>query len=322
MRKRTHPGNPAAAHTPGIIVAAFGRHYEVNTPAGRLQCYPRGKKSNYACGDEVEIQRGGDGQGVIETLKPRRNLLWRSDAFREKLIAANLSHIVIVVATEPGFSDLLVSRCIAAAESQDITPLIVLNKADLSDRLPAARAQLEPFRRLGYEVLEVSALQGAAHLRQRLKGLHAIFVGQSGMGKSTLTNALIPEANAATREISDALDSGKHTTTFARLYPLDPNASADAAGDAGEAAEGWLIDSPGLQVFGLAHLSAEDLAEAFVEFRPHLGQCRFRDCRHDSEPGCALLAAVASGAIHPRRWEHFRSIRAEIAEARRLNPGW
>ena len=303
-----------------MIVAAFGRHYEVHTAAGHLQCYPRGKKSSYACGDQVEVLRGGDGQGVIEALNPRRNLLWRSDAFREKLIAANLSHIVIVVATEPGFSDLLVSRCIAAAESQDITPLIVLNKADIADRLPAARAQLAPFRTLGYEVIEVSALQGAAALRTRLHALHAIFVGQSGMGKSTLTNALIPEANAATREISDALDSGKHTTTFARLYPL---ATDDAGGgDGSTQSPGWLIDSPGLQVFGLAHLSAEDLAEAFVEFRPFLGQCRFRDCRHDNEPGCALLAAVQAGGIHPRRWEHFRAIRSEIAEARRLNPGW
>ncbi len=314
MRKHTPKTAPAGARTAGTIVAAFGRHYEVDTAAGRLQCYPRGKKSSYACGDEVDVLRGGDGQGVIEVLHPRRNLLWRSDAFREKLIAANLSHIVIVVATEPGFSDLLVSRCIAAAESQGITPLIVLNKADLSARLPAARAQLAPFRALGYEVLEVSALQGAEALRARLGGLHAIFVGQSGMGKSTLTNALIPEANAATREISDALDSGKHTTTFARLYAL------------GEASDkpspGWLIDSPGLQVFGLAHLSADDLAEAFIDFRPFLGQCRFRDCRHDSEPGCALLAAVAAGQINARRWEHFRAIRHEIAEARRLNPGW
>ena len=123
------------------------------------------------------------------------------------------------------------SRCIAAAESQDITPLIVLNKADLEDRLPGARAQLEPFRKLGYEVIEVSALHGADGLRARLNTLHAIFVGQSGMGKSTLTNALIPEANAATREISDALDSGKHTTTFARLYPLtqDGERGGDAA---------------------------------------------------------------------------------------------
>lgn len=314
MRKRTPQAASTEARTPGTIVAAFGRHYEVDTAAGRLQCYPRGKKSSYACGDEVEILRGGDGQGVIESLHPRRNLLWRSDAFREKLIAANLSHIVIVVATEPGFSDLLVSRCIAAAESQGITPLIVLNKADLAARLPAARAQLAPFRALGYEVIEVSALEGAEGLRTRLGGLHAIFVGQSGMGKSTLTNALVPEANAATREISDALDSGKHTTTFARLYPLGDGAS--------NRLPGWLIDSPGLQVFGLAHLSADDLAEAFVDLRPFLGQCRFRDCRHDSEPGCALLAAVASGRINARRWEHFRAIRNEIAEARRLNPGW
>jgi ribosome biogenesis GTPase len=314
VTQRHQRSNKGASAIEGVIVAAFGRHYEVATPAGRLQCYPRGKKSSFACGDRVAVVPGGDGQGVIETLHPRRNLLWRSDAFREKLIAANLSHILIVVATEPGFSDLLVSRCIVAAESQDITPLIVLNKADLGERLEAARAQLAPFRALGYEVIEVSALNGAEGLMKRLAGLHAILVGQSGMGKSTLTNALIPEANAATREISEALDSGKHTTTFARLYALD--------GTAPDNAHGWLIDSPGLQVFGLAHLAADDLAESFIEFRPLLGQCRFRDCRHEAEPGCALLAALADGRIHPRRFEHYRTIRAEIAEAKRLNPGW
>ncbi len=316
MRQLIRPGSKASKEgrrLDGVIVAAFGRHYEVDTATGRLQCYPRGKKSSFACGDQVEIVPGGDGQGVIEHLHPRRNLLWRSDAFREKLIAANLSHVAIVVATEPGFSDLLVSRCIAAAESQEITPLIVLNKADLADRLEGARRQLAPFRALGYEVIETSALDSADTLRKRLAGLRAILVGQSGMGKSTLTNALIPEANAATREISAALDSGKHTTTFARLYPLDVGQPVDG---------GWLIDSPGLQVFGLAHLSADELAECFVEFRPHLGQCRFRDCRHEAEPGCALLAALRAGAIHPRRFEHYRTIRQEIAEARRLNPGW
>lgn len=292
----------------GTITAAFGRHYEVETTAGRIQCYPRGKKSVFACGDEVDVLPGGDGQGAIEHLHPRRSLLWRSDAFREKLIAANLTHVAIVVATEPGFSDLLVSRCIAAAEQQDITPLIVLNKADLADRLPAARAQLAPFAALGYEIVEVSALDDAGSLRDKLAERRSILVGQSGMGKSTLTNALVPEANAATREISTALDTGKHTTTFARLYPLGR--------------EGWLIDSPGLQAFGLAHLSQQELAESFIEFRPHLGRCRFRDCRHDNEPGCALLAALEAGGIHPRRFEHYRLIREEIATARKLNPGW
>jgi ribosome biogenesis GTPase len=300
-----------------VVVAAFGRHYEVELAAPReagtasappnLKCYPRGKKSVFACGDAVEVTPTGNDQGVIVRLHPRHNLLWRSDAFREKLIAANLTQIVIVVATEPGFSDLLISRCIAAAESQHMKTLIVLNKADLRDRLPAARQALAPFARLGYEVVELSALEGVEPLRPHLAGERSIFVGQSGMGKSTLTNALIPGARAATREISEALNSGKHTTTFARLYPLDG---------------GSVIDSPGLQAFGLAHLDPDELGEGFIEFRDHLGRCRFRDCHHDAEPGCALHAAIAAGKINPRRFEHFRLIRAEIAQARQQSQGW
>lgn len=298
----------------GTVMAAFGRHYEVrlDQPAqGQQQvikCDPRGKKSIYACGDHVDIQLTSLDQGVITALQPRLNLLWRSDAFRQKLIASNLTQVVIVVATEPGFSDLLISRCIAAAEHQHIKPLIVLNKVDLRERLDTARKLLQPFAALGYRIVELSALDGAATLLPYLASERSIFVGQSGMGKSTLTNALIPEAQAATREISEALDSGKHTTTFARLYPFESG--------------GWLIDSPGMQAFGLAHLDTDELATSFIELRPHLGKCRFRDCQHNAEPGCALSAAVKAGAINQRRMEHYRLIRAEITQARKQARGW
>jgi ribosome biogenesis GTPase len=200
-----------------------------------------------------------------------------------------------------------VSRCLAAAESENIVVLIALNKADLGASLPIARERLRVFAALGYPVLELSALTDANALAPWLHGERAILVGQSGMGKSTLVNALVPEASAATAEISAALGSGRHTTTFSRLYPRG---------------DGWLIDSPGLQAFGLAHLDAAALETAFVEFRPHLGQCRFRDCRHGAEPGCALRAAVDAGLIAARRFAHFQTIRAEIAAARRANPGW
>ena len=293
----------------GTLIAAFGRQYEVRTAGGEiLLCVPRGKKSVFACGDRVKVGVTGPGQGVIEKLEERSSLLYRSDAWRQKLIAANATQVVLVVATEPSFSDEFLSRCICAAESQHLKILIVLNKTDIVAGLDGARAQLATFAALGYPILELSALDNAEPLRARLIGETSLLVGQSGMGKSTLTNALIPEARAETREISEVLDTGKHTTTFARLYPLPEG--------------GGIIDSPGMQTFGLVHLDAEALEASFREFRPYAGQCRFRDCRHDAEPGCALREAADAGRIDPRRLRQFLQFRSECETARRQVQGW
>jgi len=284
----------------GTIVAAHGRQYLVDLGDGRtLRCFPRGKKSELACGDRVSIQLSGDAQGVIDSIEVRKTLLYRSNEYRQKLIAANVTQIVVVVATEPSFSDELITRCLVAAECQDIKAVIVLNKCDLNERLDFAMACLTPFEKLGYPVLRLSAQASVEVLRPYLTGHTSVLVGQSGMGKSTLTNALIPAAKAPTREISEALDSGKHTTTHATLYRLDEQST--------------LIDSPGLQEFGLHHLSSNAIEYGFPELRPLFGKCRFRDCHHDREPGCAVHAALTSGDISPRRYAVFCSLRKEVS---------
>lgn len=276
----------------GTVVATFGRHYEICLDDGRLITgFPKGKKSPYACGDRVEVELSAPDQGQILNHAVRSSLLYRSDQYRQKLIAANVTQLVFVVATEPAFSDELLTRAVVAAEHEHMNVLIVLNKCDLQAGLAAARAALAPYAALGYEVVEISAKQNAAPLLPKLAGHLSVLVGQSGMGKSTLINALIPGATAATREISTALDSGKHTTTHGRLY-------ATPAGNA-------IIDCPGVQEFGLAHLSFGEIENAFCEFRQFLGQCRFHDCRHKSEPGCAIKNGIASSLVSARRLELF-----------------
>jgi ribosome biogenesis GTPase len=209
--------------------------------------------------------------------------------------------LLLVVATDPSFSDMLLSRALVAAEHQGLTATIVLNKSDLAAALPAARKLLEPFIALGCRVVELSARFDPSPLLPLLAGESSVLVGQSGMGKSTLTNALVPGAAAPTRELSTALDSGKHTTTYARLYRLPDDRCPG----------GTLIDSPGLQEFGLKHLTPQEIEFGFAEFRPFLGRCRFRDCQHDAEPGCAIKQALAEGIIHPRRLDHFRQFISE-----------
>jgi ribosome biogenesis GTPase len=278
----------------GLIIAAYGRHYLAEMPGGDiLECVPRGKKSDVACGDTVELERTSADQAVIDSIATRTTLLYRSDAFKQKIIAANVTQLIVVVATEPSFNDELLARCLLAGHDQSLDIIIVLNKCDLP-QVEAARAQLAPYVKIGYRVLELSAKQDVTPLLPFLQGHTSVLVGQSGMGKSTLINALLPDAQAATREISAALDSGKHTTTHARLYRIDETSS--------------LIDCPGVQAFGLHHLSFGGIEQGFVEFAQYLGQCRFHDCRHVHEPGCALRNAVAAGKIDARRLELFQQI--------------
>ena len=283
----------------GQVVAAYGRHYLVETADGsRYACFPRGKKSTVACGDRVTFARTADAQGVIESVDARTSLFSRSVAHRQKMIASNVSQLTIVVAAEPSFSEELINRCLVSAEWQNMRALILLNKCDLKEAAAAALARLEPYSQAGYRVIQLAALEGAEALLPLLAHESTVLVGQSGMGKSTIINALLPDAHVATREISFFLASGRHTTTQARLYRLD--------------ADSTLIDCPGLQEFGLHHLSSQDIEDGFVEFRDYAGKCRFQNCRHMSEPGCALTLAAAQSAIHPRRLEMFRRIlRAE-----------
>jgi len=281
------------ATTSGRIVAAFGRRFLVDTGEAIISCVPRGKRAELACGDVVEVQSTAPGEGVIEGEPVRASLFFRSVAHRRKLIASNVGQLAVVVAAAPSFSDELLARALVAGENAGLKSFVVLNKIDLEAEAAAATERLKPFEAAGYEVLAISAKQNAQNVLERLHGQATVLAGQSGMGKSTLINALVPEADAKTREISTFLDSGKHTTTHARLYRID--------------AESSIVDTPGMQEFGVAHLDWREISAGFPEFRPLMGQCRFPDCRHLSEPNCAIAAAVPA-KIAPRRLELYRRI--------------
>ncbi|HTD91352.1 MAG TPA: ribosome small subunit-dependent GTPase A [Burkholderiales bacterium] len=286
----------------GHVVAAFGRRYRIELEdSTSVECSTRGKRSDIACGDRVTIQHSGDNSGVIESVLPRTTLLYRSDAHKQKLIAANVTQVVIVIAAVPSFYDDLINRCLAACEHGGIMPLIVLNKSDLPQSATAWDA-LAVYRTLGYRVIRLCAQQDVTALIPLLENQTSVLVGQSGMGKSTVVNRLIPGAALRVAEISAALDSGKHTTTGARLLHINTNTH--------------LIDSPGLQVFGLHHISLEDTMHAFIEFRPWLGQCRFRDCTHRVEPDCAIAQAYSDGHITKARLASYRTLVEECLRAR------
>ncbi|HEX8884798.1 MAG TPA: ribosome small subunit-dependent GTPase A [Noviherbaspirillum sp.] len=285
----------------GVIIAAHGRHYVAQAGSQRLHCVTRGKKSDVAVGDTVTLKMTSSDQAVIEGIQERRTLLYRSDQYKSKLLAANVTRLLIVVATEPAFSDDLISRALVAAESAGVEAHIILNKIDVTASLEKTRERLALYAGLGYPVHEVSARtapeDAVAKLMPVLQGQSSIFIGQSGMGKSSLINLLVPDADIAVREISAALDTGKHTTTFTRLYAIDDTTS--------------VIDSPGFQEFGLHQLTEGMLERAFPEFAPCLGHCRFYNCHHISEPDCAVLAGVKEGRIAPMRHALYAQLRHE-----------
>jgi len=292
------------AVTAGLVTAGYRRHFRVHLDDGTdVSCVLLGRGMSVACGDRVNVERSATREdGVIMSVAPRERLFFRSDANKQKLIAANVTQLVVVVAPDPPFDDELVHRWLVAAESSGCRAVIVANKSDLPGFVQLER-RLAEFVALGYPMVEVSALRDPSALRPWLAGQRSALIGQSGMGKSTLINALLPGTAARVGEVSAALHTGRHTTSETVLYRLDD--------------ESWIVDSPGMKEFGLAHLEPQEIENAFIEMRPLLGQCRFRNCNHGVEPGCVLQGAVASGAVRPWRLKLLQQLLSERSRSDR-----
>jgi len=287
----------------GLVVASHGRHCMVESTDGeRRICHPRGKKSQVVVGDQVEWLPSTD-EGTIEKILPRRNLFYRQDEIRTKSFAANLDQVVILLAAEPEFSQMQLTRALIAAEAEYITPIIALNKSDLTDLFARALERLAPYSAMGYNVLKLAIKHGRSDdLVERLQNKTSLILGPSGTGKSTLINQFIPNALVSTGEISHALNSGKHTTTSTNLYWVDAERKTA------------LIDSPGFQEFGLHHIDAMQLAAYMPDLKPHVSECKFYNCTHLHEPGCGVQAAVASGEINASRYKLYGMLFAELTE--------
>ncbi len=296
----SEPARPDADQA-ARVVASFGRHYLIaGASSGILTASRRGKRGDVIVGDMVRYRTAGADQAVIDEVLPRHGVLFRADQQRTKPMAANVDQVAVVYAAQPAFNLRFVWRALVAADAAGIDCLVILNKIDLPGSEEAIM-RLEQMRSLGYRGVAISAKREPARARDALLPIidqrATLLIGQSGMGKSTLLNLLVPGADMRTQEFSRHLNLGRQTTTLSRWFALE--------------AGGALIDTPGFQAFGLAHLDASGVIAAFPEFRPFLGHCRFLDCRHAAEPDCAIRAAVDDGHIDRQRYDFYRELLAE-----------
>lgn len=305
-----YEGEPLGPEQEGLVLANYGAALDVEDAAGGLhRCRLRQNLELLVPGDRVIWQGSGqDGDGVVVALLPRHTLLARPDALGQlRPLAANIDQILVVAAPRPTYSTDLIDQYLVAAEATCVTPLIVFNKVDLVVD-PAEQAQierdLERYRRIGYCVIRAStvARHGLDAVIAALRDKSSVFVGQSGVGKSSLVQALLPQHAIKVGALAERSGLGRHTTSAARYYRLPGG--------------GAIIDSPGVREFSLWHMEAPQLAQGFIEFRPYLGTCRFRDCSHRHEPGCALQQAVADGTISAARLESFHRMVEQGRELR------
>lgn len=292
----------------GLVVVRHGANLAVEDGEGRIHhCLARRHIGEPVCGDRVVWQRTGAGQGVVTAVQPRETVLSRPDyGGRDKPLAANLTQILILLAPQPEPSGYIIDQYLVAAELMGVKAQIVANKMDLLDA-PAAvafRARFGHYPRIGYPICWTSlkGSEGRDRLRGLLTGETSILVGQSGVGKSSLVKALLPDLEVQIGRLSLATGLGRHTTSAATSYRLPGGGS--------------LIDSPGVRSFRLGAIERARLQWGFRELRPYLGRCRFSDCRHLQEPGCALREAVALGQIAVERLENFHHLAAALGEIR------
>jgi len=293
-------GSELGPEQPGRVITRYGAQVDVeNDEHTVFRCMLRRNLPSPVCGDHVVWQAGNDQTGVVVAVESRQSLLERPDADNQiKPVAANINQILVVAAPPPALDIDLINSYLVAAEMTGITPVLVINKIDLLKEGPLEKLKnrLKPYEDIPYSVIYASCKKshGLDNLKKHLQDKTSILVGQSGVGKSSLIQELLPNEELRVGALSESSGLGQHTTTATRLYHFP--------------AGGELIDSPGVRSFRLGHVSRNQLAEGFIEFRPHQGQCKFSDCRHRTEPDCAIREAVETGKISQERYDSFQRL--------------